>query len=173
MRRLFTLLVCLVAAAANARVISYAPYTSQNAIPGLQSRTNRHFVLYESDPSGANGQVVLYDTKGLEEPRVIYSGGASMVAMREDDQQMAVLVSTFDSGGNRSWRISTDAGATWKTFTISGNVNTSLWYAAPDTGGAFVRSRYSQIRIGTHDYPFVMMATDSYSSTLYAVKNDG
>ena len=76
-RRRMLLLFCLtVALLANdllARVISYAPYTNRAATRSINHRQNRWFALIEAIPGqfGA-GQLVLYDAKGLSEPRVIY-----------------------------------------------------------------------------------------------------
>src|SRR5687768_7900632 len=57
------------------RVISYAPYTNRIAVPAFQERTTRHFVLIETltEDYALNvpNEVVLYDSAGAEEPRVI------------------------------------------------------------------------------------------------------
>src|ERR1051325_6162116 len=181
MRRLFALIVCLAAAAANARVISYAPYTNRNATPALQSRLNRHFVLYESDPATyTGGQVVLYDSKGEEEPRVIYPTDTTKtapvieLAVREDDTQLAIFLAE-QQGGSFAWRLSTDGGTTWQSVGVPPDMatNWNMSYGSTDTGGLFARSRYSQIRIGTHDKPFVFVARNTFGgSTVYAVGND-
>ena len=86
-RRAFLTLLILAAGAVEARVISYAPYTDRSAVPAVQSRFNRHFVLIEQLSGSAGGaipeplppvftagpaQLVLYDSSGIEEPRVIY-----------------------------------------------------------------------------------------------------
>ena len=52
-----------------ARVISYAPYTNRPAVPVIQSRMNRHFVLLESASPQTSGSaywsdVVMYDSMG-------------------------------------------------------------------------------------------------------------
>src|SRR5690348_3346480 len=81
------------AALAAARVISYAPYTDRIAVPAVGWRLNRHFALMETTNSGlvsaaGRGQIVLYDSKGEEEPRVVYPQDGSeaifaAVAVRE------------------------------------------------------------------------------------------
>src|SRR6266498_3563809 len=93
MRRLLPALL-LFATAASARVISYAPYSDRVTIPAMQNRLNRHFVLLELAPGTTNrGQVVVYDTQGFEEPRVVLNDVAvNTIAVREDDQQLAILV---------------------------------------------------------------------------------
>src|SRR5207244_4679334 len=58
-----------------ARVISYAPYTDRLSVPAFGHLLNRHFALVETSVTpfmGMRGQVVLYDSKGEEEPRVIF-----------------------------------------------------------------------------------------------------
>jgi len=182
MRRLLALILCLAATAATARVISYAPYTDRNSIPALQSRLNRHFVLNESAPGTYNGgQVVLYDTKGIEEPRVIYPTDPTKVApvialaVREDDTQLAILVVTQEASAN-IWRLSTDAGTTWRALNISPVFSpiSNMFGNSVDTGGPFVHGRYSQIRIGTHDKPFVMLTIDPSGGTnMFSIRNDG
>src|SRR5436309_14746245 len=84
----FALFILLIVSAAQARVISYAPYTDRAAIPAVQARTNPHFVLVEQTVSGSApvpigvlpsphfnyppSQVVVYASKGLEVPRAIF-----------------------------------------------------------------------------------------------------
>lgn len=84
------LAAALFTGAAEARVISYAPVTNQQAIPAVQSRTNRHYLLVEQEsafsfgggpavlPCGGCfqvdpvGRLVLYDSRGLEDPKVVF-----------------------------------------------------------------------------------------------------
>src|SRR5438105_7524871 len=118
MKRLFFLFL-LVPAAAGARVISYAAYTSQKDMPAVQHRLNRHFVLVEF-PSGyaPAGQAVLYDTKSEDEPRVISPlFGTTPIyaaAVREDDSQLAVFLQTSPNTA----MLSVDRGFTWKPFLL-------------------------------------------------------
>src|ERR1700682_1210384 len=103
----------LLSAIAEARVISYSPYTDRVATPAVQSRLNRHFVLVEQTGSQSigflppvpgysfpAGQVVLYDATGDEEPRVIFpqdGSAASIVvaAAREEGDAVSILIETF------------------------------------------------------------------------------
>jgi hypothetical protein len=164
MRRAIPLLLLFLAAlAAEARVISYAPYTNKLAIPAVQSRLNRHFVLLEIpvDNNGIfnRGQLVLYDTKGLEEPRVIFPADGSLtsingVAVQEDDQQLAILV---QGATPAEGYLSVDGGTTWKQLVLPvTNYFEQIFPIATDTGGPYVRGRYAQVRIGTHDVPFYL-----------------
>jgi hypothetical protein len=184
----------LLSAFAEARVISYSPYTDRVATPALQSRLNRHFVLAEQTQTGSpiglppvpgggfpNGQVVLYDSRGEEEPRVIFpqdGSSATIVsaASREEGDVVSILLQTYANfnGTNPTfqpiWLMSSDSGATWKKVAIP---NTAAIYqvAVPDVGGAFVRSRYSNVRIGTREFPFVV-AELSTPQAIYVVGAD-
>src|SRR5438067_7495577 len=138
----FVLFTLIFSFAAHARVISYAPYTSRAATPAVQNRLNRHFVLVEQigasnsvcclpSPLPPNfysfppSQVVLYDSKGQTEPKVIFpqdgsSAAISMAAVREDDRQVpAILIQTNANflGNNPKadyiWLLSNDAGNSW------------------------------------------------------------
>src|SRR6185503_2545880 len=89
---------------AEARVISYAPYTDRTAYPAHQSRTNRYFALVEAAPqifgvalpAATYGQLVIYDSQGAEEPRVVFPQDGSYatftaVAVRESDSGTPVI----------------------------------------------------------------------------------
>jgi len=172
-----------------ARVISYAPYTNRPALPVIQSRTNRHFVLLESSSPQTStyavwSEVVLYDSTGQEEPRVVYPAAGSTeyivtAAVREDIGAPAtILVGTYATyyGSNVVWKLSTDGGASWKLLPLPPSTLDSQSSVAPDLGGPFARARYSTIRIGTRDVPFVI-SVGNYSSTngglLFAIRADG
>ena len=119
-----------------ARVISYAPVTGATSYPAIQKRTNRHYLLVESDSStptggyvtGPNGRVRLYDSSGQSDPRQVFppGGGAvtiGNVAVWEGvDNVPAILVySSFDLGGENPthagvFHYSPDAGATWRAL---------------------------------------------------------
>ena len=163
MRRfLLPLCVCLLAATAAARVISYAPYSDRLCMPAVQHRAARHFALVEFPNNGVYtyGQVVLYDTKGIEEPRVLYpSGGGSAsiyaAAVREDDQQLAILLQTDYA----NLYLSVDGGTTWRIITLPYTTSALMTPYADDftdAGGPYVRARYGHIRTGTRDVPFII-----------------
>ena len=183
---LAVLLFLALAASAAARVISYAPYTNRAAIPGVQHRANRYFALFETAqvdeqpnfmPSGAPpGQVVVYDSRSVDEPRVIFPqdgtfASVSLLAVRE---QRSVLINFPFEAHSLSFLIRTDynfegtnpnrrhiflfsnnGGNTWTRLPISdtANVNSQLFNSI-DVGGPFVRGRHSQIRVGNQQYPF-------------------
>ncbi|MEA2336173.1 MAG: hypothetical protein QOE82_180, partial [Thermoanaerobaculia bacterium] len=171
-----------------ARVLSYAPYTNRPALPVIQNRMNRHFVLLESASPQTSGsafwsEVVMYDSTGQEEPRVVYPpAGATfenivVAAVREEaGAAPTILVGTYGNQyyGTMIWKLSTDGGASWKTIPLSlppayFDYQSS---SAPDVGGPFVRARYSNIRIGTRDVPFVISPNTS-TSAIYAIMADG
>src|SRR5438270_814876 len=100
----------LVASAASARVISYSPYSDRISYPATQHRMNRYFVIAEITPSTqlgaipiffsyATGELVLYDSKGEAEPRVIFPLNSTLVAfstvaVREDNGVSTILIQT-------------------------------------------------------------------------------
>jgi len=167
MRRLLPILLLLASAPAGARVLSYAPYTNRVAMPAVQHRLNRHFVLVEfAQAYGQTAQAVLYDSKGEEEPRVIYSSTIYAAAVREDGEQLAIFLQT----GLSSATLSVDGGATWKSLVLPGsNALMTPWAEVPETGGPYVRARGSALRVGTHAMPFVI----NMNARLYGVTRDG
>jgi hypothetical protein len=171
MRRLLPALLLFAATTASARVISYAPYSDRVSVPAVQSRLNRHAVVFEMTSVGSSrGQVVVYDTQGFEEPRVVLDDVfVSSFAAREDDQQLAILV---QGSSPSSATLSVDGGRTWKTLTLpASSYFTSIFYSYPDTGGPFARGRYSQVRVGTRQYPFYFASGNP--AGVFAVGQDG
>lgn len=200
-RAAFALLLLVCALSAGARVISYAPYSDRIAIPAFQSRTNRHFALVESANSATVGgaapialaqlssQLVVYDSQGLEEPRVVFppDGTTTQVAaaaVREDDSQLALIVqSTYDGGMNPQhrnvWFLSIDGGATWTKTALGDDAypqytSTSPYWGGYDIGGPNVRSEFSAARAATHDTPFVVVTNaDLQTGGVWAVARNG
>jgi hypothetical protein len=201
-RAVFALLLLVCAISAGARVISYAPYTDRVAIPAFQARTNRHFALVESAnsatvgggypiplPTLTNSQLVVYDSQGLEEPRVVFPPDGTttqinVAAVREDDSQLALIVqSTYDGGLNpqheNDWFLSVDGGATWTKPALPENSyppysSTSPYWNGYDIGGPNVRSAFSAARAATHDTPFVVTpGTDPQTAGVYSVARNG
>src|ERR1051326_4623063 len=174
-RLLLPLCVCLLAATAAARVISYAPYSDRLCMPAVQHRGARHFALVEFPNNGVYtyGQVVLYDTKGSEEPRVVYpvGGGYSTIfaaAVREDDQQLAILLQTDYA----KFVLSVDGGNSWKSLAnvYIYNALMSPYRDVTDAGGPYVRARHGRVRVGTRDVPFIL---DSGAGVVYAISANG
>jgi ribosomal protein L25 (general stress protein Ctc) len=161
----------LAASLASARVISYAPYTNRTAHPLEQARTNRYFALYEQT---ALGEIVLYDTAGAEEPRVIYptDGGwmyfyAGAVHEKNGVASILLLVQQADTGQPK-WVFSSDSGKSWKTIDLP----LSFYYYVDgdiDTGGPFTHARFNSLRVGNDATPFVFTFTEN----VYAIDADG
>ncbi len=192
-RSLLAAILLLSALGATARVISYAPYTDRTAIPAFQNRLNRHFALIEtaSPVPGASpvaylsvGQLVVYDSTGVDEPRVVFppdgtNADVNVAAAREDGGGLALIVqSSFDGGMNPSkkqaWFLSLDGGSTWKKTALPDDAltlynSTTPFYSDADIGGPFVRAAGSGARAATHDMPFIVTTTHG----LYAVARDG
>jgi len=197
-RRLHALLAaflfCCVLPAA-ARVISYAPYSDRVSFVGVQSRLDRHFAVVEGPQpvySGvmlspgpfwngyAYGQVVIYDSEGREEPRVVFPqdgtlAAFSVLAVRENPQHVPTLLIETNSplGGKnpeQQWivMISNDAGATWQHVLFPNSVVFQLAAATPDLGGPFARGRYSPVRIGSEAMPFFVATFNA----VYAITPD-
>jgi hypothetical protein len=132
----------------------------------VQNRLNRHFVVFEQSvptnylATGPAGQVVLYDSQGIEEPRVIYpvSGAASvgLLAMREEAGQPAQILINTSVTGNLGWFLSTDSGATWKKVDGLPSSYVYSYSGQADFGGPITRGRGSIIRIGTRETPFIV-----------------
>ena len=119
-----------------ARVISYAPVTAATSYPAIQKRTNRHYLLVESDSStstygsvtGPYGRVRLYDSSGQSDPKQVFppGGGAetigNLAVWEGADEVPAILVySTFNLGGENPshlgvFHYSPDAGASWRAL---------------------------------------------------------
>jgi hypothetical protein len=191
-RCLLSTILLFSALGARGRVISYAPYTSSLATPAFQSRMNRHFALVETAtvsfglnfPSGnlTGAQLVVYDSAGVEEPRVVFPTDSSNVAIdvaatREDESGLTLLVqSDFDGGMNPgrkpSWFLSLDDGATWKKTALPDDAwasTTSGNSSDADIGGPFIRAAGTGARAATHDTPFIVSAVHG----IYSVARDG
>src|SRR5581483_4881869 len=185
----FALLIAVVVSAPlHARVLSYAPYTDRGAIPAVQSRLDRHFVLVEQigatqpvpigiSPAPPQGfayppsQVVVYDSQGIEEPRVVFPQDGTAVPINdaiayEDGSALVILIQSVPSTGTE-WDLTNDGGRTWRKVALP--PATLLFPNGADTGGPFARARFSPMLVGTHDVPFVV----AIASTLYGVSFDG
>ena len=154
----FLLSLLAVAVPAFSRVISYAPYTDRTAFAGTHERTTRYFVLIERTGTGSlwdqSGQVVLYDSAGLEEPRVIYptdgSAPVQFAALYETKTQPPWIL----IGASSKFLLSTDGGATWKE--IAGITAVPGAARDVDVGGPFVGGLANQVILGTDSAPFVV-----------------
>ena len=180
----------------SARVVSYAPYSDRAAFVGTQHRLDRHFAMVEGpnpvyygpmlSPAPywngyAYGQVVVYDSEGQDEPRVVFPQDGSLaafalLAVRENAQHVpTILVQTNSTlnGQNpqQQWvmMISSDGGTTWTHVLFPSDVVFHLLSGASDLGGPYAHGRYSSVRIGTDAVPFIVAT----SSAVYAISPDG
>lgn len=146
-----------------ARVISYAPYSDQPSESGVHLRTSRYFVLIEGADTDER-KVVLYDSRGEEEPRVVYEPGMSIrtVALYEPPGAAPML---FVYGEYRS-AFSADGGATW----INVPIGASGQRLVVDTGGPYTGSLSREVRIGNRRFPFVV---SSPSGLIYTIDAHG
>jgi hypothetical protein len=189
-KRLSSLLLValLLAPLALARVISYAPYTDQASIRGHNARITRHFVLMEaaamdigSSDYVSRGKVVLYDSSGREEPRVVYPLGNENVTLRfaalyqpTADSTPVILIGTHEALGPQlpaigtMVKISVDGGATWRNISeLSGKQFRSDMDV--DLGGPWSRGLAAAVRIGSGAYPFIV----SLQEGTYAIPTTG
>ena len=98
-----------------------------------------------------------------------------MLAVRENAQHVpSILIQTNSTLGGQNpaqqfvMMLSTDGGATWKHVLFGSDVIFQLPNQTPDLGGPYARERYSQVRIGTDDTPF-LAAT---ASAIYGITTD-
>jgi hypothetical protein len=144
------------------RVLSYAPYSSRPGEVGYQERTTRYFVLVEAaDNTDGYRQVVLYDTTGAREPRVVFpaSGGGNQVWIyaaalyeRKDNPSAPPMLLVAVPG---SMHFSADGGSTWKEVaTAQGKFIATVDHN--DYGGPWTAGLTSPVRSGTDAMPFVV-----------------
>lgn len=162
MKRFAGLLVLIVALSlsvalpGSARVVSYAPYTNRVAIPSVQDRTSRHFVLIESTAEEflyeSDREVVLYDSSGAEEPRVITPGSGvwEQTALYQKNGARPVILALT----SRSVMVS-DGGANWRQVPGLGSFQLAS-VGDVDTGGPFANGLFAPIVLGNDAWPFVV-----------------
>lgn len=139
-----------------ARVISYAPYTSRVALPSFQDRTSRHFVLIEARAEdflfSVPRDVVLYDSSGAAEPRVITpaSGVWQQAALYEKDGGVPVILAL-------KWGsvVISEGGTNWQQVEGLGTIQPDS-VRDVDTGGPFANGLFSPIVLGNDSWPFVV-----------------
>lgn len=179
----FTILAFAVPAFA--RVLSYSPYSNRTSLTGFHERNTRHFVLIESiDDSNAwrQHQLVLYDTTGSKEPRVVYpsDGGTATIqaaALYEpkntagplSGSAVLLLVNVYYPDGTTHTLFSPDAGTTWKDLTELRNKYLA-YTTENDLGGPSVQGLTNPVRSGNDQWPFIL---NLYNQGVYAVSSAG
>ncbi len=175
---LFTLAV-----PAFARVLSYSPYSNRTSLTGFHDRNSRHFVLIESiDDSNLwnQHQLVLYDSTGSAEPRVVYppSGETASIlaaALYEPKTTAGpvnvpmLLVTAYFQNGDTHTLFSPDGGGTWKNLTELRN-RYLAYTTESDLGGPYVQGLTNPIRNASDQWPFILNL--SYQG-VYAVSAAG
>src|SRR5687768_10403588 len=189
----------LYVAEASARIISYAPVSDQYAEPAIQSRLSRHYLLMESKTAGSlpwgppimapiqsvrRGQFVLYDSKGLTQPRVLFEksepepalGAAALWEGEDERPRLLVVTDARVSGDNadRATRMlfSGDGGSSWRVVSLPSGSSIARSSFYEDVGGLVVRGRGSQIRLGSAAMPFVFnLLTADNSARIYGLLN--
>jgi hypothetical protein len=148
-----------------ARVLSYAPYSNRTSLAGFHERNTRHFVLIESIEDSnwwQQHQLVLYDAKGIEEPRVVFpmGGGASSIlaaALYEPKESGAAPVLLVSAIHDQQFRmfISSDGGETWSEVDeLRGKSLVST--SESDFGGPHVQGMTNPVRNLSDHFPFIV-----------------
>ncbi|HVE73206.1 MAG TPA: hypothetical protein VNI54_17695 [Thermoanaerobaculia bacterium] len=175
MKRFAGFILVVLAVPAFARVVSYAPYTTRVATPSHQERASRHFVLIESEAENFSGRtrddVVLYDSSGIDEPRVItpkegvrYEQAA--LYQKPGGAPVILAIGWNFSNGQRS--IHVGDGTTWREV----NLGVAPSFAPTidvDTGGPFTHGLYAPIVIGNETWPFVA----TFGTGVFAIDRNG
>jgi hypothetical protein len=168
-RLLVSLVLVLCASAAAARIISYAPYTDRLTHIGFQSRSTRHFLIVEQPSGSQQTSVVLHDSQGGEEPRVVFQMSGDRIfwaAMWEDEREVPAILIAHSDGNNyygtqSVFKFSNDGGRTLKTCALPrsafGAATTTSYI---DNGGPYTRGRHVPVLIGNRDYPFVVQVNN-------------
>jgi hypothetical protein len=153
----------------DARVVSYAPYTNRVASPSFQDRMSRHFVLVESAPEDfgqtVENEVVLYDSSGVEEPRVITPATGHLyqqtaLYQRSADAAPLILTIALDRKSPNYWMLPpavsfSEGGTAWKPVAGIGAFQIPV-VVDVDTGGAYTHGPYAPVVIGNDEWPFVV-----------------
>jgi len=153
----------------SARVISYAPYTSRVALPSFQDRASRHFVLIESKAEdflySRPREVVLYDSTGAEEPRVITPSSAAWQQAALYEKDGSPLILAIASG---KVMISED-GSSWQKVEGLGSFQLASVLDV-DTGGPFANGLFAPIVLGNDEWPFVVTLANN---GVWAIRRTG
>lgn len=189
----------LITPASDARIISYAPVTSEFSRPAIQERNSQSYMLLESKQPFTGGVMmfpgppaqvprgglVIHDATGKNEPREILSRREPVdviehAAMHVTDDGtrhvLAVMNETSGVQGPALYFYSRDDGESWTKLSLPEGLRTEQYFRE-DVGGPVVRGRGAQIRLGNSQTPFVFAAY-SYSpsrtnTVIYGIDRDG
>lgn len=154
-----------------ARVISYAPYTSRVGLPSFQDRGSRHFVLIEAKAeelldTWREREVVLYDSTGAEEPRVIAPAAKrwSDTALYQKPGGAPVILAFAYATVMVS-----EGGTDWRTVEGLGTYSFLQATLDVDTGGPFANGLFAPVVLGNDEWPFVV----SLNNGVWAISRTG
>ena len=182
------LLFCLVAllpVTTFARVLSYAPYSSRASTSSIHHREGRWFALAESVPGQfAQSEVVLYDSQGNEEPRVVLSAAGqtrqiTFVAVYENrfptfapaPSIPSILIATVETNPptlKPIYLLSIDGGNTFTRVTELDGAVSSSNFLEPDYGGPYSHGLTASVFVGD-TFSFVFWT----SKGIYAIDHAG
>jgi hypothetical protein len=161
-------LVLAVAVPAFARVVSYSPYTNRVPTIAVQERTTRHFAVIETAAETfsqrTGSEIVLYDSTGVEEPRVIASQSGvyhEQAALYEKAGGAPVVLTIGrDQISPNWWTLPpvvsvSDGGNTWHKVEGIGSFNIAQ-VLDTDTGGPYTHGLFAPIVIGNDTWPFLV-----------------
>ncbi|MFL6246915.1 MAG: hypothetical protein ACJ74H_12870, partial [Thermoanaerobaculia bacterium] len=160
------LVMCAVAIPALARVLSYAPYSNRTSLPGYHERTTRYFVLIESiDDTNAWSaqQLVIYDTLGAHEPRVVYPTtgpgtwiyAAALYERKGIPSLPPMLLALVNRQSAPVLIFSGDGGATWND--VAGTEGKTVPLPTDnDFGGPSTQGLTSPLITGNDAMPFIV-----------------
>jgi hypothetical protein len=182
MKRCFAglqLLFLAVAVPIFARVISYAPYTSRVALPAVQDRTTRHFVLVETRSEDFAGvtmanEIVLYDSAGAEEPRVIAPKDKvfyEQAALYQKTGAAPLILAIGRNTSGAAVAAVSDGGSSWRAVNGLGSFYV-LQVLDTDTGGPFTHGPFAPIVIGNDAWPFIV-SLHSPNGSVWAIDRNG
>ena len=178
------IILLLLAPSAFGRVLSYSSYSDQLGGRAYQSRTTRHFLGIEGT-SRTNamdfrgGRIVLYDSTGVDAPRVVHTFGFLRFAAlyQERADRPPVILVCHESAGEKPYhtRLSTDGGTTWVTIDALEGMR-SAPNSVSDAGGPWTHGLAAPVQIGNQRTPFVVSYERSSSDATteaWAIAADG
>ncbi len=149
-----------------ARVLSYAPFTSQTPRPGYHERTSRQFLLIESAPNKnrfTDQQLVLYDTVDQEPRDVTPEGDLRLLAAAlheaDDASHQTFLLAVVVDNETLTVRtvFSSNGGSTWQNVAALHDKYVELSVFQADLGGPWAQGLTPDIRTGSDAWPFVLV----------------
>lgn len=178
------IILLLLAPSAFGRVLSYSSYSDRLGGRAYQSRNTRHFLGIEG-ASRTNamdfraGRIVVYDSTGVDAPRVVHTfGNLRFAALHQDraDRPPVILICE-ESPDTKPYhtRLSTDGGTTWVTIDALEGVRPAP-NTVSDAGGPWTHGLAAPVQIGNQRTPFVVSYERSLgdaTTEAWAIAADG